>query len=123
MLTRTYKDLIFWQNAFQVTKAIIRLASKLPRIISVRIILDQLLRASSSVGANIAEGYGRFGSKEYTRYLQVSLGSANESEHWLLLLRETCPKFGVEIDQIINQNTESIKMLAASLRTLRLKKS
>ena len=73
------------------------------------------------MGANIAEGYGRFGGKEYAQYLQISLGSANESEYWLLLLIEANPKLTRELQRIIDKNTESIKMLAASLKTIRNK--
>jgi len=79
------------------------------------------LRSVMSIGANIAEGYGRFGVKEFPRYLQVSLGSANETEYWLLLLRECQPKFNKDIDEIIDKNREVIKMLATSIKTIRNK--
>ena len=79
------------------------------------------MRAIFSIGANISEGYGRFGSKEFPRFLQVSLGSANESEYWLMVLKEICPEFSVEIDKIIVVNSENIRMLAASIKTLRNK--
>ena len=74
-----------------------------------------------SVGANVAEGYGRFGGKEYSRFLQVSLGSANESEYWMMLLVEINPVFKKEIQVVIDKNCESIKMLAVSLKTIRSK--
>lgn len=74
-----------------------------------------------SISANIAEGYGRFGKKEFARYLQVSLGSANETDCWLNLLIESAPNFNKDIRVIIDKNTETIKMLAASIKTLRLK--
>jgi four helix bundle protein len=119
--TKTYKDLVLWQRAFEVTKLVVLLLKKLPHSIEVRIILNQLLRAVFSIGANIAEGYGRFGSKEFPRFLQVSLGSANEVEYWLLILKEVCPGFVTEIDKVIAKNSESIKMLASSIRTLRNK--
>jgi len=119
MGNKTYKDLLFWIRALEVAKRIIRLTPKLPRSRAAQIITSQVLRSSMSVGANIAEGYGRFGPKEYKRYLQVALGSANETEHWLLLLKEACPKYDKEITNIIDRNTETIKMLASSLKTLR----
>ena len=75
-----------------------------------------------SVGANIAEGYGRFSPKEFIRYLQIAHGSANETEHWLILLREACPLFIREINLIIEKNKESIKMLASSLKTFKAKR-
>ncbi len=67
MKTKTYQDLIFWQTAFEVSKLVIRLVAKLPKNPAVKIIISQLLRSSMSVGANISEGYRRFGPKEYKK--------------------------------------------------------
>lgn len=43
---------------------------------------DQLYRAVSSVGANLAEGYSRSTGKERALFYQYSLGSARESRDW-----------------------------------------
>jgi len=39
---------------------------------------DQIKRASTSVSANIAEGFGRNTKKDFSQFLSISLGSANE---------------------------------------------
>lgn len=119
---KTYKDLLFWKTAFETSKLVILLSRKLHRNTENQILLNQLIRSSASVGANIAEGYGRFGTKEFSRFLRISLGSANETEYWLLLLKESNQEFAVEINLIITRNTESIKMLAKSLQSLKLRK-
>jgi len=72
-----------------------------------------------SIGANISEGYGRYGSKEYSRYSQVSLGSANETDYWLNLLKVSVPNYRVQIDRIIEKNMETVKMLATSIKTIK----
>lgn len=117
----TYRDLIFWQKSFESTKLLIKLIKKLPSSVENRIIINQVLRSAMSIGANIAEGYGRQGKKEFSRFLQVSLGSANETEYWIFLLKESNPNFDNEIDYIFNKNQEVIKMLASSLKTIRLR--
>lgn len=120
---KTYKDLLFWQKSFEVATLVLKLSRKIPRTYEVKIILNQLLRSVMSVGANIAEGYGRYGGKEYTRFLQVSLGSANEVDYWLFLLKEIVSKKLVkEVDMIIDKNTETIKMLASAVKTIKGKK-
>jgi four helix bundle protein len=49
---------------------------------------SQLLRAVDSIGANIAEGYGRFHYKDKTKFYYNARGSLWEAKHWLLLLRK-----------------------------------
>ena len=39
---------------------------------------DQLRRAVMSIPINIAEGFGRFSSKEKTHFIQIAFGSINE---------------------------------------------
>jgi len=46
---------------------------------------SQIRRASSSVAANIAEGYGRQSTGSYVHFLRVSQGSLKELETHLLL--------------------------------------
>ena len=47
---------------------------------------SQFIRAIDSVGANIAEGYGRFHYKDKMKFYYNARGSLWESKHWLLLL-------------------------------------
>jgi len=70
---RTFKDLEVWKKAFELAVRVIRLSKELPKGLPARIILEQLLRASTSISANIAEGYGSFSKKEFRRYLKIAL--------------------------------------------------
>jgi len=118
----SYKKLLFWKTAYEVTILVVQLARKIPKDRASIIIISQLIRASASVGANIAEGFGRYKGKEYERFLQISLGSANETEYWLLILKDLYPVLSTEIEKILNKNQETIKMIASSLKTLRKRK-
>jgi four helix bundle protein len=43
----------------------------------------QLLRAIDSVGANIAEGAGRWHRRDQLRFIRNARGSLYETEHWI----------------------------------------
>ncbi len=43
----------------------------------------QLVRSADSVGANIAEGEGRGSFQDNRRFIKISRGSLQETQHWL----------------------------------------
>ena len=63
MLISTYKELKFWQTAKKVSLQVVKLSRLLPNERIAWVVIDQLLRASFSVGANISEGFGKFKGK------------------------------------------------------------
>ena len=46
---------------------------------------NQLVDAADSIGANIAEGYGRGSFQDNKRFVRIARGSLNETKHWLKL--------------------------------------
>lgn len=53
-----------------------------------KIIGDQFIESVDSVGANIAEGYGRFHYLDKIKFYYNARGSLLEAKHWLNLLLE-----------------------------------
>jgi len=49
---------------------------------------SQIRRASSSIPTNISEGCGRNSDKEFNQFLNIALGSANETEYLLILSKD-----------------------------------
>lgn len=43
----------------------------------------QIIRSADSIGANIAEGYGRGTYNDNKRFVRISRGSLYETRHWL----------------------------------------
>jgi four helix bundle protein len=81
---RNYRDLRVWQKAMQLAEGVYLLAAGLPG--SERFgLAEQLRRAGVSVPANIAEGYGRYRSGEYIRFLEIANGSLKELETHMIL--------------------------------------
>ena len=66
-------------------------------------ISSQFLSYIDSIGANIAEGYGRFHYKDSLNFYYNSRGSLWEAKHWLILIykRDFIPK--EEFDSFLNE--------------------
>jgi four helix bundle protein len=80
----SFKDLIVWQRAVQLTVAVYKLTSSFPA--SERFgLTNQLRRASVSVASNIAEGYGRSTKGEYLLFLGHARGSNCEVQTQIVI--------------------------------------
>jgi len=77
-------DLEIWKEANALCIEIYKLTEDFPKKETYGII-DQMRRASSSVGANIAEGFGRFHYKEKIKFYYNSRGSVCEMQNFLFL--------------------------------------
>jgi len=82
-----FRKLVVWQKSHQLTLAVYAKSATLPKGIGWSL-QSQLVRAATSVPANIAEGCGRAGDRDFRRFLRLSLGSACELEYHLLLARD-----------------------------------
>lgn len=85
---------------------------------------DQLMRSATSIGANIVEAKSSSSKREFIKYYEISLKSANETKYWLCLLRDskilkinksTCVTLLQEAIEISN-------MLGSALLTMKNKK-
>ena len=80
---RSFEDLEVFQKAYRLSLEIHRTSLGFPRHEQFAL-GDQIRRASKSICANIAEGFGRqrLSAAEYRRFLMLSLGSAEEMRVW-----------------------------------------
>jgi len=77
MKIQSYRDLIVWQKSISLVKKIYEISRNFPE--EERFVLTpQIRRSAISISSNIAEGYGRRSSKDYIRFLQISIGSLYE---------------------------------------------
>ena len=73
-----FKDLIVWQKAMELVKAVYALSKAFPA--DERYALtDQLRRAVVSIPSNIAEGSGRASNADYGHFLSIARGSLYET--------------------------------------------
>lgn len=112
----------FIHRAFLFSIAIIQLTEKLPNIRSCWIIADQLIRAATSIGANIIEAKSASSKKDYINFYTHALKSANETKYWLALLKATNTSLSDIVNPLLQEVTELANILAASILTMKNKK-
>lgn len=81
------------------------------------VLSKQLLRAGTSIGANVAEASAAQSRKDFIAKMAISSKEARETHYWLRLLKDSklFPKFN--IDQLIEQCEELIRLLTAIVKT------
>lgn len=86
MYAKSVEDLRIYVKALQLSKEINELIKKIPYNWKIKE-ASQIKRSSSSVSPNIAEGFGqRFYVKKFLYYLNIALGSSDETQSHLIEL-------------------------------------
>jgi four helix bundle protein len=101
---------------------LIKLLKDLPSDTCTKIIIEQLLRSGTSIGANYIEAQAASSKRDFTNFIHHSLKSANESKFWLALLRDTNKAKSKEINELLEELKEIANILGASLLTLKGKR-
>ena len=70
-------------RTFVFACAVAKVALQIEPRPGLRCIVDQLLRAATSVGANLEEAKAGSSRREFIRYVEISLREAREATYWL----------------------------------------
>ncbi len=82
-----YRKLVVWKKAHMLALLVYKVTKEFPTDERFALV-SQLRRAAVSIPANLAEGCGRQGKGELTRYVQIASGSASEVEYFFLLSKD-----------------------------------
>ena len=99
---KDFKYLVVWQRAMDLVAEVYQVVKKLPKE-ELYALSDQIRRAVISIPSNIAEGYGRNSSKEFSHFISIAKGSKSELETQLLLC--------VKIDYLKESDIQNVMYL------------
>ena len=117
-MVQSFRDLLVWQRAVQLSIAIYRLTKEFPRE-EIYGLSSQIRRSAVSVPSNIAEGQGRLGTGEFKQFLGIARGSNFEVQTQLEIARAL--GFGNPrlLDEAEGLSHEVGKMIHALLESLK----
>jgi len=111
---RDFKKYDIWHLSHSLTLEIYKTTSIFPKE-ELFGITSQIRRAVSSIPTNISEGCGRNSDKEFNQFLNIALGSANETEY-LLILSKDLNYIENSVFENLNQKTNEIKSKIYNLK-------
>jgi|SRR3989344_1028932 len=113
-----FTDLIVWQKAHRLMVEIYKFSSFLPKEEKYNRI-SQIKRSSSSVSANIAEGFGRFHYQENIQFCRQARGSLEETINHIIAIRdlEQAPEDVCNV--LLGQSEEIRKLLNGYIKSIK----
>ena len=108
-------------RCYQFSLNVIALTDNLPNKRSAWVITNQLIRAATSIGANLIEARASSSRLEFKKFYEISLKSANETKYWLFLLKDAKLVDDKIILPFLAEITEISNMLGASVIKLKNK--
>ena len=115
--TRSYKDLVVWQNGIALARLIYQLTNKFPGEEKFGLIA-QMRRAAVSIPSNIAEGQARHKTGEFIQFISHAEGSLAELDTQLILSIELRFARAEGADRAFELISELRRMLNALRRKL-----
>ena len=82
-----------------------------------KILLNQLLRSGTSIGANIHEANYAASKADFINKFQIALKECYETDYWLGLFKDTNMISATEYNEMFAQCSKIRKLLIASITT------
>ncbi|MGJ3244240.1 MAG: four helix bundle protein [Opitutales bacterium] len=113
-----FEDIEAWRAARELNQSLHALFRK-PQLEMHWSLKNQTLRAAISIMANIAEGFGRDGNREFQHFLSIAKGSAVEVQSLLYIAGDVEPDLRQEVEEIRLLAVKTENLTAGFIRYLK----
>ncbi len=112
---KSFKDLKVWQRSHELVLEIYKFTQHLPDEERFGLV-SQMRRAAVSVAANIAEGFKKRGRRDKVNFYNISQGSLNELEYYVILAKDLGFKSNLNtIEGLINEVSKMLYSVISCL--------
>ena len=86
-------------------------------------IADQLLGSGTSIGANVFEARSSSSKRDYIKFFEISLKSANETIYWLIIVTVSIEELKNRANKLKREAEEIARIIAAGIITMKGKRN
>lgn len=101
------------ERTFDFGLRIIRISKQVPNSKENIVLVRQLLRAGTSIGANVEEAEAAYTRQEFSYKMSIALKEARETQYWLRLVKESNIVQSDHLDALISEAEELKKILGS----------
>jgi len=99
------------ERTYKYSLETLHFSGQLSRSVNGQVLVRQLIRSATSVGANVVEAQAGCSKNDFINYYMIALKSANESIYWLSLIKDTNPILIGRAKRLISETEEIAKIL------------
>jgi len=114
---KDFKNLKIWQKGINLVVDVYKTSQKFPKE-ELYGLTSQMRRSAISIPSNIAEGSGRNSDKDFSRFLDISLGSSFELETQIIIAYKLSFLDDEEFEKLSNNICEEQKMINGLQKTI-----
>lgn len=92
---------------------LLKFLRSVPKDLESQIIIEQLVRSSTSIGANYAEANDSYSKKEFSHKISICRKETKETKYWLRLLLGIYPEFKSEIRYFLKESSELVLIFSS----------
>ena len=82
-------------------------------------LINQIIRSATSVGANYREANESCSKKDFRNKIAISKKEANETIHWLEMIKTACYEHEKQADVLLKEAKELLLIFGAIYRSLK----
>lgn len=110
------------ERTFEFANRVVDVVEELPQTRTFDVLARQLIRAGTSVGANVEEAHAADSRADFAFKLSIALREARESRYWLRIVMRRIQARG-PLQDLANESEEIMKILGAIISKVRKRSS
>lgn len=105
-----------YSRIFEFIVDVINLTNRLPKTPQNIVVINQVLRSATSMGANSQEADGSNSKKDFIHGLTLVRKEGKETLFWLNLIHRTNPQIKIHMTKVIQESNEIIAIISTIIK-------
>lgn len=104
------------ERTFEFAVRVLKMTKYLPHSSVNNVLINQVIRSSTSIGANIEEAQGGHTKSDFAHCMNIAKKEARETLYWIKLIIEINQTLSKRLELLLKENEEILKILTTIVK-------